>query len=165
MTRRMKVALVFSHVAVLAIGFAAGVFSPIVRVLRDGLLMTSQGAAIAHYAALVDIQRDEGDRDAYRKSLIAFLGVLDDVAKHPSEFFDSKTTATDMMLIYARLSTLEKEAGNAEASDAYAKLAVDTCARTGWKDCSIERIQKISRRMEESSWFKATETKESTSTR
>ncbi len=165
MTRRMKVVLVFSHVSVLAIGFAAGVFSPIVRVLREGLLMTSQGAAIAHYSTLVDIQRNEGDRDAYRKSLIAFLAVLDDVAKHPSEFFDRNTTATDMMLIYARLSTLEKEAGNAVASDAYAKLAVDTCGHTGWKDCSIERIQTISRRMEESSLIKPTEAKESTSRR
>ncbi len=165
MTRRMKVLLVFSHVAILAIGFAAGVFSPMAGVLRQGLLMTSQGAAIAHYATWVDIQRTEGDRDAYRKSLIAYLGVLDDVAKHPSAFFDSKITTFDIVLTYERLSRLEKEAGNADASDAYRKLAVDTCGHTGWKDCSIERIQKISRRMEEGSLIKPTGAKESMSTR
>jgi hypothetical protein len=161
----MKVLFVISHVSILAVGFAAGVFSPIARVLREGLLMTSQGVAIAHYATLVDIQRNEGDQDAYRKSLIAFLGVLNDVAKHPSEFFDSKTTSIDMMLTYERLSTLEKEAGNSEASDAYMKLALTTCGRTGWKDCSIARIQRISRKMEESSLIRPTEAKGSTSTR
>jgi hypothetical protein len=42
-------------------------------------------------------------------------------------------------------------------------LVVDTCGRTGWKDCSIERIQKISRRMEESNLIKPTEAKGNTS--
>jgi hypothetical protein len=55
------------------------------------------------------------------------------------------------MLIYERLSRLEKEAGNAKAADDYMNLAIQTCGNTGWKDCSIENITRISRKIEEES--------------
>ena len=94
-------------------------------------------------------RRNEGNRDAYRKSLIAYLDVLDDIIKRPSEFFDAKTSSVDKMLIYERLSRLEREAGNMKAADGYMDSAVQTCGNTGWKDCSIEKITKISSKLEE----------------
>src|SRR6266480_2295959 len=143
MTRKMKITLVLSHLGVLAIGLFAGSFSKFAKYAGEGMKMTSQGAMISHYGLLVDIQRNEGDRDAYRKALIPYLGVLDDIIKHPTEFFDAKTTSVDKMLIYERLSRLEREAGNTKAADDYLASAVKTCANTGWKDCSIEKITKV----------------------
>jgi len=143
--------LVLTHVAVLAIGYVAGIYSSFARYAKEGLNMASQGAMISHYGLMVDAQRNEGDRDAYRKALIAYLGILDDIIKHPSEFFQPKTTSVDKMFIYERLSQLEREAGNAKAADDYMHSAIHTCGDTGWKDCSVERITSISRKMEEKS--------------
>ncbi len=151
MTRKMKLILILTHLAVFAAGFVLGVFSSFTRYAKEGMKMTSQGAMISHYGLMVDLQRNEGDRDAYRKALIAYLGVLDDIIKHPSEFFDAKTTSVDKMLIYERLSRLERDAGNVKASDDYMKSALQTCSNTGWKDCSVEKITKISKKLEENS--------------
>jgi hypothetical protein len=151
MTRKMKVVLIITHVAVLAIGLVAGFYSSFAHYAREGMKMTSQGAMISHYGLRVDIQRNKGDRDAYRNSLIAYLGIMDDILKHPSEFFTAKTTSVDIMLIYERLARLEREAGNAKAADDYMNLAVQTCGNTGWKDCSNEKITRISREIEEKS--------------
>jgi hypothetical protein len=145
----MKVVLILTHVVVLAVGFVAGVFSSFARYANEGMKMTSQGAMISHYGLRVDVQRNEGDRDAYRKALIAYLGVLDDIIKHPSEFFDPKTTSVDKMLVYERLSRLEQEDNNTKKADDYKKLAVQTCGNTGWKDCSVDRITRISKKIEE----------------
>lgn len=145
MTIRTKVVLTITHIVVLAIGIVVGA-----KLAGEGMKMTSQGAMISHYGLRVDIQRNEGDRDAYRKALIAYLGILDDIIQHPSDFFDPNTTAVDKMFVYERLSRLEKEANNSKKADEYMSLAVQTCGSTGWKDCSIERINKVSKKLEES---------------
>ena len=149
MTRKIKVILVFSHIGILGIGLIVGFYSKYAKYAGEGMRMTSQGAMISHYGLRVDIQRNEGDRDAYRKALIAYLGVLDDIIKHPTEFFDAKTTSVDKMLIYERLSRLEREAGNGKAADDYMNSAIQTCGNTGWRDCTTEKISKVSRKLEE----------------
>lgn len=147
MTRKMKIVLFFTHVAVLAVGLVAGFYSSFYA--QEGMKMSSQMAMISHYGLRVDVQRNEGDRDAYRKSLITYLGVLDDIFKHPSQIFDAKTTSVDKMLIYERLSRLERESGNVRAADDYMNSAIQTCGNTGWKDCSFEKITNISKKLEE----------------
>jgi hypothetical protein len=147
MTRKMKIVFTLTHLAVLTVGVVLGL--SVDRYAQEGMKMSSQMAMISHYGLRVDIQRNEGDHDAYRKSLITYLGVLDDIFKHPSAIFDAKTTSVDKMLIYERLSRLEREAGNAKTADEYMNSAVQTCSNTGWKDCSIEKITRISKKMEE----------------
>lgn len=149
MTRKAKIVLTITHIVVLAIGIVVGFYSRFAELAGEGMKMTSQGAMISHYGLRVDIQRNEGDRDAYRNALIAYLGVLDDIIKHPSEFFDPKTTSVDKLLVYERLSRLERESNNPKKADEYISLAVQTCGNTGWKDCSIERITKVSKKLEE----------------
>lgn len=147
MTTKLKVLLLFSHAVVLFVGFGIGIYLSIYA--QEGVKMTSQGAMISHYGVLVDIQRNEGNRDAYRKSLLAYLGILNDIINHPSKFFDVKTTSTDKMLVYERLSRLEREDDNLESADKYMDLAVETCAGTGWRDCSRYKITKVSQKIEE----------------
>jgi hypothetical protein len=151
MTRKLKIVLVFTHLAFLAIGFVAGLYSSFAKYAQESMNMSSQMAMISHYSMMVDAQRNEGDRDAYRKSLITYLNVMDDIFKHPTKIFDVKTTSVDKMLILERLSRLEREAGNAKAADDYMKSAIQSCGNAGWKDCSIEKISDISRKLEEKS--------------
>jgi len=153
MAKKMKVILLLTHIAVLGIGFVEGIFSPFVKLMREGVMMTTQGGIISHYASLVDVARNEGNRDAYKKSLLAFLAVLEEINKQPSKVFDTKTTSIDKVLVYERLSRLEREAGNSKAADDYMNLAVQTCGKSGLKDCSNEKITTISKKMEEKSMF------------
>ena len=153
MTKRMKVILLFTHIAVLGIGFVVGTCSPFAKLMREGVMMTTQGGMISHYASLVDVAREEGSRDAYKKSLLVFLTVLEDINKHPTEFFDEKTTSTDMMLIFERLSRLEREADNVKAADNYMNLAIQTCGKSGIKKCTAEKVSSISKKLEENSMF------------
>jgi hypothetical protein len=115
----------------------------------------TQGAMISHYSQMTEIARSKGDRDAYKKSLVTFLTILDDVAKKPSELFDTKTTATDTAFTYERLSRLEKEAGNAKTAEDYLKLSVEACGKSVMKDCSPEKISKITKKLDESGLFSA----------
>ena len=151
MTKKMKVIFLLTHIAALGIGYVLGVFSPGAKYMKEGAMMATQGGMISHYASLVDITRNNGDRDAYKKSLLAFLAVLEEIIKQPSEFFDAKTTSTDKVFVYERLSRLERESGNAKAADDYMNLAVQTCGKSGLKDCSIEKIITLSKKIEESS--------------
>jgi len=153
MNRKIKLTLILvaTHAAVLAVGLVAGFYSSITKNVSEAMQWTSQGAMISHYSQMTEIARSKGDRDSYNKSLVAFLAVLDGVAKKPSVLFDAKTTSTDKAFTYERLSRLEKEAGNAKAAEDYLKLSVEACGRSMLKDCSVENITKISKKLEESS--------------
>jgi hypothetical protein len=153
MTKKMKMVMVLTHVAVLAVGFMVGVFSSFARYANEGMKMTSQGAMISHYASLVDVAKRHGDQNAYKKSLLAFSSVLDEIIKHPSEFFDAKTTSTDKVFVCERLSRIARETGNTKEADDYMNLAVQTCGQSGLKNCSIEKITMISKKLEENSMF------------
>jgi hypothetical protein len=153
MTRKMKILLIFTHLALLFVGVVAGIISPLGKLTREYVMMTSQGNMIGHFAALTDVTRNHGDREAYKKALLVYLSVLDEVNKHPSEFFDTKITSTDKAFVYERLSRLERESGNAKSADDYLNLAVQACGKSGMKDCSVEKLSLISKRMEESSMF------------
>jgi hypothetical protein len=149
MTNKMKIALIFTHLSVLTVGVVLGL--TVDRYAQEGMKMSSQMAMISHYSLMVDAQRNEGDRDAYRKVMITYLNVLDDIFKHPSKISDAKTTSVDKMLILERLSRLESEAGNAKAANDYRNSAIQSCGNAGWKDCSFDRISNISRKLEEKS--------------
>jgi hypothetical protein len=151
MTKKMKFTLLLSHLILLGVGLIVGTFWPLGKLTREYVMMTSQGNMIGHFAALTDVTRSHGDREAYKKSLLAYLSVLDDVNKHPSEFFDTKITSTDKAFVYEKLSRLERESGNATGADDYLNLAVQACRESGMKDCSIEKISLISKKMEGSS--------------
>lgn len=151
MTRKMKVVLIFTHIAVLAVGLVVGFYSSFVKSAQESTKMASQVAMISHYAILVDVARNDGDRDAYKKSLLAFLTVLEEIIKQPSQLFDAKTTFTDEVFVYERLSRLERETVNTKAAEDYLRLAVQTCGKSGLKDCSVEKISTISKKIEESS--------------
>jgi len=159
MNRKIKVTLILvaTHTAVLVIGLFAGFNSSVTKNVSEAMQWTSQGAMISHYSQMTDIARSEGDRDAYKKSLIAFSAVLDDVAKKPSVLFDAKTTSTDKTFTYERLSRLEKESGNGKVAEDYLKLAVDACGRSILKDCSVDKITKISKKLESNSMFSGDE--------
>jgi hypothetical protein len=60
----------------------------------------------------------------------------------------------DKTLTYERLSRIEKEAGNITKSVEYTKLAIENCGSSGWKDCSIDHIAMISKKLEENTGFK-----------
>lgn len=87
MTKKTKIMLIFSHIAVLSIGFVVGLYSSFTKDAKEVMRMSSQAAMISHYGLLVDTQRNEGDRDAYKKALITYLGVLDETFKHPTALF------------------------------------------------------------------------------
>jgi hypothetical protein len=151
MTRKIKIVLVFTHLVLLGIGFVAGLYSSFPKYAQESMNISSQMAMISHYSMMVDAQRNEGNRDAYRESLITYLNVMDDIFKHPTKIFDGKTISVDKMLILERLSRLEREAGNAKAADDYMKSEIQSCGNAGWKDCSVEKISDISRKLEEKS--------------
>ncbi len=153
MTKKTKVILLLTHIVLLLLGFVAGAFSPFPKLLRENAMMISQGNMISHYAALTDLARSNGDRDAYKKSLFTFLAILDDVNKHPSEFFDTKTTSTDIAFAYEKLSRLERESGNGKTANDYLNKAVHACEQSGLKDCSVEKLSFISKKLEENSMF------------
>ncbi len=151
LTKTMKIVLVFTHLAVLTIGIFAGFYSSFAKYAQESMNMSSQMAMTSHYSLMVDAQRNEGDRDAYRKALITYLNVLDDIFEHPSKIFDAKTTSVDKMLVLERLSRLESQEGNAKAANDYMNSAIKSCGKAGWKDCSFEKISDISRKLEEKS--------------
>lgn len=153
MTKKMKVIFLLTHIAALGIGYVLGVFSPGAKYMKEGAMLATQGGMISHYASLVDVARNNGDRDAYKKSLLAFLAVLEEIIKQPSEFFDAKTTSTDKVFVFERISRLEREVGNAKAADDYMNLAVQACGKSGLKDCSFEKLTELSKKIEESSMF------------
>jgi len=148
MTKKTKIMLIFSHIAILSVGFAVGLYSSFTKDAKEVMRMSSQAAIISHYGLLVDTQRNEGDRDAYKKALLKYLGVLEEIFKQPTALFDAKSTSVDKMLIFERLSRLEREAGNEKASKDYMNSAIQTCGNTGWKDCSMQNISAISRKLE-----------------
>lgn len=153
MTKKMKIILILANSVVFAVGFVAGAFSPFAKLITEGSKMTTQGDMISHYATLADVARSHGDQDAYKKSLIAFLTILNDVNKRPSELFDTKLTSTDIAFTYERLSRLERESGNEKAADAYLNKAVQACGQSGLKDCSVEKLSSISKKLEENSMY------------
>jgi len=157
MTKKMKIILILTFIAVFAVGFVVGAFSPFAKLMAKVMKMTSQGSMISHYATLTDVARSHGDRDAYKKSLMSFLAVLNDVNKHPSEFFDTKTTSTDIAFTYERLSRIERELGNDKKADDYMNKAVQACGQSGLKDCSVEKLSSISKKLEENSIFSSKE--------
>jgi hypothetical protein len=70
-----------------------------------------------------------------------------------------------LLLVYERPSRLEREAGDAKSADDYMNSAVQTCGNTRWKDCSFEKINRISRKIEENGLVspKSTKTVDGTS--
>ena len=117
--------------------------------LGESNAMLTQVAVVSRYASFVDVQRTNGTKKEYKEALLNFLTGIDEAAKQPSSFYDSKMYAGDKTLTYERLSRIEKESGNINKSEEYMKRAMENCSRTGWKDCSASNITLISKKLED----------------
>ncbi len=156
---KKKLVLVFTHIIAVCIG-AAAVFLwfglNAREMMQKGNATLTQMALISRYAAFVDVKRTSGTKEEYRESLLKFLTAIDEALKQPSGFYDKKMHSEDKTLTYERLSRLEKEAGNVNKSDEYMKLAIESCNNGGWKDCSADRITRISKELEDKSLISKT---------
>jgi hypothetical protein len=156
---KKKLLLVFTHILAAVLGGAVAIyiwfgFNVYQKITEANATMT-QAALISRYALFTDVMRSNGTKEEYKESLLKYLAALDEAAKQPSSvLFDKKTYARDKTLTYARLSRLEKEAGNITKSVEYIKLATENCGNSGWKDCSVDQIAMISKKLEENTGFK-----------
>jgi hypothetical protein len=155
---KKKLLLVFTHIIAVVLGAVAVYiwlgFNVGQKMTEANATMT-QGALISRYAAFVNVTRAYGTKEEYKESLLKFLAALDEAAKQPSSLlFDKKTYSKDKTFTYERLSRIEKEAGNITKSVEYTKLAIENCGSSGWKDCSIDHIAMISKKLEENTGFK-----------
>jgi hypothetical protein len=128
------------------------------KTVTESNAMMTQVAVVSRYAAFVDVQRINGTKEEYKEALMNFLTAIDEAVKQPSSFYDKKMQAGDKTLTYERLSRLEKEAGNLNKADEYINLAKENCNNAGWKDCSIDHIILISKKLEDKSFYNESKT-------
>src|SRR6266513_2111538 len=144
--------LVFSYVLAISTGAAAGYLLAIQFAVQDAIkTMTflSNARLFSWYSGYAEAQHVYAGDTEYKEALLGFLKLLEEYKDSNDVLYTAKAYSIDKTLTYERLSRLEQKLGNQEKAAEYMKLATSTCAATGWKDCSIEKIQMIAKRLEE----------------
>jgi hypothetical protein len=133
---------------------------------RESLLLANNqfkgsGMLIARYSNNVDMQRAFGGKNEYREALIAFSNALDEArSQTPNDpILSEDIISTDKMLNYIRLSMLEKEIGNNAEAEKYKAEAISFCQKIPWEDCSYEKLEKITIKLNEKFIFKGSNKK------
>ncbi len=149
--------LVLSYVLAISTGAAAGYLFAVQFAVQDAIktiTFLSNARLFSWYSGYAEAQHAYAGDAEYKEALLSFLKLLNEYKDSNDILYTPKAHLMDKTLTYERLSRIEQKLGNQEKSAEYMKLAISTCPGTGWKDCSIEKIQMISKRLEESGMFR-----------
>jgi len=156
--KRVRISrLWFRYLLAIAIGAAAGYLLGVQSAIQDAtktITFLSNARLFSWYSAYAEAQHAYAGDTEYKEALLGFLKLLEEYKDSNDVLYTAKAYSMDKTLTYERLSRLERKLGNQEKSTEYMKLAISTCPGTGWKDCSTEKIQMISKRLEEGGMFR-----------
>lgn len=143
------VMLVISHVLFAVAGAVLGYLAH--EKLVSSIAFVDEVALVSRAATHVDIQRAQGGTKDYKAALLAYIEVLEKYRHEPSVLFTERTHFIDKSLAYVRLARVAEAEGNRIEADSYSKSAVASCAGTGWKDCSKEKLWSVAAQLDEAS--------------
>ncbi|WP_148665383.1 hypothetical protein [Sulfurifustis variabilis] len=123
--------------------------------LVSSIAFVDEVALVSRAATYVDIQRAQGSTKDYKAALLAYLEVLEKYRHEPSVLFTERVHSVDKTLAYVRLARVAEAEGNRTEVASYSKNAVASCAGTGWKDCSKEKLWAITARLDKASFMGA----------
>jgi hypothetical protein len=118
-------------------------------------------AEMSYYLAYVNTQMSEGTDATREEVLHEFLKQNEKRRGHPSALFDigDRGFAMDAALTYARLAALAQKRGANQEAQQYLVRAASFCPQFGWKECSIEKISYMVKRLDKKGTFKTSGTK------
>jgi hypothetical protein len=145
MTRATHISL---YILVFVVGAAAGGYAG--YRFADARAFLDEVTEVAHYSALLDVQRSKGSDAAYEETLRGYLAMLERHKGSESPLFSGKTIAVDTALTYARLSVLAMKRGSHDEAKEILSRAVALCPELQWQECSGEAIVAVVQRLDKS---------------
>jgi hypothetical protein len=143
--------LIVSHISVLVVGLVLALWymQYVMSASKDMMNL----ASVAHYATMASVEKELAKDQDYRDALLTYLTVLDQVYSKTASKTDLKIYYSDKTLANVRLSLIEDKMGNREAAAKYMKQAIESCPKSGWKDCSSDKLIYVAKRLDENSPF------------
>lgn len=152
--------LLMTHLMAVVVGVAFAfwyITADTKSTLEDANNMLNQSAMLSRYNFYVEMQRANAPVEDYKKALITFVSVVDQAMEMQSPIDDTKILKTDKLLAYERLSRIEVGLGNKDAAQNYMEQAIGLCNELKWSDCSQDKINMLSEKLEQSSLFAASQ--------
>ncbi len=111
--------------------------------------MTKSMAEFMLFNESLKSQMENADCDGLKKSLNEYLRLLEKYKKIEGSFLSDTVYYGDLIVTHARLARIERKTGNERAAQDHIKIALEACSKSGWEECSEEKILLFSKKLEE----------------
>jgi hypothetical protein len=149
---------VSSYLLVFALGFCGALwyFGNSIK----NIAFASNMSILSHYSMLAETEHGLGNDASYRDALLTFLTALDKARTPGDPVFTEKSNQIDKTLTYTRLGLIEKKLGDTGKSQEYFDRATEACNKSGWKDCSMNKLVSVVEKLDKNSVFNQPEEKD-----